>query len=306
MNHQDRSNQLLMGLSSQLPNLDLLPVPQSVFHYTDSAGLLGIMSSGRLWATDYRFLNDSSEIRYTYGLAAELARGSLTEGLSHLGRSFFEQASSSSPPYTGCPYYLCCFSEHGNSLSQWRAYGLRQGFAVECPGDLSTTRGSHASRQNPGITLLRVEYVVARQADYILALQGAMLTLFEDPHFANYANSADVLRHTMPFYWAQLERASYRFKHPAFEVEKEWRLVSWGDVHDEKYRAAQTLTPFIELRLFSGRVEHPEDKLPVHSVRQGPGALGDATMVALDRFLSRSGYPETRCRRLHCNTPARV
>jgi hypothetical protein len=33
----------------------------SVFHYTDSAGLLGILQSQCLFATDYRYLNDLSE-----------------------------------------------------------------------------------------------------------------------------------------------------------------------------------------------------------------------------------------------------
>jgi hypothetical protein len=33
----------------------------SVFHYTDSAGLLGILSSRSLFATDYRYLNDAAE-----------------------------------------------------------------------------------------------------------------------------------------------------------------------------------------------------------------------------------------------------
>jgi hypothetical protein len=33
----------------------------SIFHYTTPAGLLGILSSGSLFATDYRFLNDASE-----------------------------------------------------------------------------------------------------------------------------------------------------------------------------------------------------------------------------------------------------
>src|SRR5262245_36853701 len=33
----------------------------SIFHYTSTAGLLGILSSETLFATDYRFLNDASE-----------------------------------------------------------------------------------------------------------------------------------------------------------------------------------------------------------------------------------------------------
>jgi hypothetical protein len=32
-----------------------------LFHYTDTVGVVGILSSGMLFATDYRYLNDSSE-----------------------------------------------------------------------------------------------------------------------------------------------------------------------------------------------------------------------------------------------------
>ena len=65
----------------------------SVFHYTDSAGLLGILKSQSLFATDYRYLNDASEgsmIRDLIlsvfeqelaGIMPELVkRGSLTKG----------------------------------------------------------------------------------------------------------------------------------------------------------------------------------------------------------------------------------
>src|SRR5438876_8292740 len=34
----------------------------SIFHYTDAAGLSGILSSKMLFVSDYRFLNDSTEL----------------------------------------------------------------------------------------------------------------------------------------------------------------------------------------------------------------------------------------------------
>jgi hypothetical protein len=34
----------------------------SIFHYSDAAGLSGILSSELLFASDYRFLNDTSEV----------------------------------------------------------------------------------------------------------------------------------------------------------------------------------------------------------------------------------------------------
>jgi len=54
------------------------------------------------------------------------------------------------------------------------------------------------------------------------------------------------ISHISPFYFAQLERASYRFKHPDFADEREWRLVSWGGQQQEFFRVGATLTPYIE------------------------------------------------------------
>ncbi|MBA3661037.1 MAG: hypothetical protein H0W64_04895 [Gammaproteobacteria bacterium] len=37
-----------------------------LYHYTNYKSLLGILSSKQIWLTDYRYLNDSSEIQYSY------------------------------------------------------------------------------------------------------------------------------------------------------------------------------------------------------------------------------------------------
>ncbi len=34
------------------------------YHYTDAAGLMGIIQTGRLWATELRYLNDPSEATF--------------------------------------------------------------------------------------------------------------------------------------------------------------------------------------------------------------------------------------------------
>jgi len=40
----------------------------SLFHYTDAGGLLGILRSSNLWATELRFLNDTQEAVYALGI----------------------------------------------------------------------------------------------------------------------------------------------------------------------------------------------------------------------------------------------
>ena len=45
------------------------PSPQRrLFHFTDASGLVGIISSGKLWASNADFLNDSSEPAHALGV----------------------------------------------------------------------------------------------------------------------------------------------------------------------------------------------------------------------------------------------
>ena len=46
----------------------------TLFHYTTAAGLLGILGSSSLWATDLRFLNDAQEAVYARELFVEALR----------------------------------------------------------------------------------------------------------------------------------------------------------------------------------------------------------------------------------------
>ena len=46
----------------------------TLYHYTDGQGLRGILESGRLWFTDYRHLNDPSELTHGIKMAHDAAR----------------------------------------------------------------------------------------------------------------------------------------------------------------------------------------------------------------------------------------
>lgn len=44
-------------------------IPQEIlYHYTSFKGLLGIVDSGVLWASDVRYMNDSAEMKHTADL----------------------------------------------------------------------------------------------------------------------------------------------------------------------------------------------------------------------------------------------
>jgi hypothetical protein len=131
----------------------------SIFHYTDSAGLLGILASETLYATDYRYLNDRAESGIFRDLLlpileAEIAQ--LTPKLVENGwlkQAFYEQhgagghATQAAAMYRSImtardnisPPFVLSFCRHDEKspafkdglLSQWRTYAVSGGFAIE-------------------------------------------------------------------------------------------------------------------------------------------------------------------------------
>jgi hypothetical protein len=131
----------------------------SVFHYTDTGGLLGIVSSETLFATDYRFLNDSSEMgmirRHIMPIfeaeIAAIAQKLLSAGFlnndryEEMGGAFSQiEAENQYRAFVRAvdnvsPFFVLSFCRHGEQkyeyqhglLSQWRGYADNGGFAIE-------------------------------------------------------------------------------------------------------------------------------------------------------------------------------
>jgi len=43
----------------------------TVYHYTDTQAFKGVIENAALWATDFRYLNDSGELIYTWAAFVE-------------------------------------------------------------------------------------------------------------------------------------------------------------------------------------------------------------------------------------------
>lgn len=95
-----------------------------VWHYTTTAGLIGILQQHELWASSSSFMNDPDEDRF-----AESAMVAALAGLGSRGagaRSYFENGlrwQASTAPFS--ERYVVCASRHDDALEMWRAYGTR-------------------------------------------------------------------------------------------------------------------------------------------------------------------------------------
>jgi len=123
--------------------------PELLYHYTDQKGLDGILSSGCIWATHYKFLNDFSERDHGFDFFSkaiesvytdqEAARNFSRINLDNFGEAltqtlwnYFEVTSSFIASFTtDSPYEIENHKSGGDRLSQWRGYAFgKQGFCL--------------------------------------------------------------------------------------------------------------------------------------------------------------------------------
>lgn len=111
---RDQADQLV------LKHLVQAHTPTVLYHYTNLEGANGIITGRKLWATNAGYMNDSSELLKGVQVFRDVAR---EIGLPHqFLTGLFNQLRRES--------YLTCFSEHGDLLSQWRAYCPNGGVAL--------------------------------------------------------------------------------------------------------------------------------------------------------------------------------
>jgi hypothetical protein len=98
-------------------------------HYTSAAGLVGILQSRSIWATNIRFLNDTREFLHatdlakSYVLAAKSTSARSVSGV--LAYTLVDQ-----PERMQGTTWIASFSERGDLLSQWRGYCPHGGYSV--------------------------------------------------------------------------------------------------------------------------------------------------------------------------------
>ena len=100
-------------------------LPPVVYHYTSHTGLLGIVKSGSIWATNIRYLNDARELDLAVDILREVlnyrrafAAGWQLKVIRLLEQKWLARIFPDSTIYV----FTCSFSEKGDLLSQWRGY----------------------------------------------------------------------------------------------------------------------------------------------------------------------------------------
>ncbi len=260
-----------------------------LFHYTNSAGFLGIVRSGQLWASDAEFLNDAQELQYGREqlYRALLEQAASTEHLHQPGSAEASRAtvmrSAAAHLFPGGPFaskayhavYVACFCDDGDVLSQWRGYASGGGYALGFDrdilgsvaiGDLATEPEVSPVQYGASAIPAMVETVLSSVAPFPTGHPGA----------TGFGRAASVV---LP--------ALARVKHQAFAEEREWRLIttSQATIGISFRSGPRWPVPYIPCTLPVGALQR---------VVMGPGPDAGLRERGLNKLLSANGLEDVQ------------
>ena len=274
-------------------------VPETLYHYTDQAGMLGILQSKVIWATKIQFLRDQHELRHAVYLAKPMLREMESRGQSDHEASFFRHLGDIVDELARFETYICSFSENSDALSQWRAYspqgtGYALGFNTEA---LSPRMEAQQFR------FAHCYYDEAEQTQFLKLIGKVASTHFRedlDPTTPpKTRRDFDQLRATRHFV-VNFALAGPMLKDHAFSDEVEWRMISspYASLAPERLRVRSGRSfpvPYYEFELTA-----PGEPLLLNELVIGPCPDPDLAKLAVKELFRPTG--DVLCSNVRCST----
>jgi hypothetical protein len=118
-------------LAREIGCFDFQP-DQVIWHYTGGPGLLGILESSRLHATQVSALNDAKETRHASELFVRAVRQLIEERTAKADVVTFLNAlisftEENVEAQARSQFFVTCFSGEEDDLTQWDRYGKQSG-----------------------------------------------------------------------------------------------------------------------------------------------------------------------------------
>jgi len=250
-----------------------------LFHYTDLAGLQGILLYQDLWLTNSRYSNDSEEMVHGINAANKVLNANPASPYLDIVKQLLAQ------PEGGV--YVCCFCEKNNLLSQWRSYGANgTGVSLQFdPNGFSSIAGPDCP--SGLLRLWKVFYEATRQEDIVQKAIDffAPASPYQQPGCPVdlcARQAADAIRFFIP-----------TFKNPDFSEEKEWRLIftpSLSAIVPLRFRVSRNiLVPYYSMKELCTNSPAPAS-LPIKGLCIGPSSNKQLNVESARLLLLQNGF----------------
>lgn len=183
------------------------PIPTVLYHYCTVDAFMGIIKSKKLRLSNLWHVNDSMEMLWgrnkIYSIFKEIFKTDITYQIHN---EYMLNNKSA---------YASCFSEIGDLLSQWRAYA-DDGTGISIGFDLNQFEINKGYPFTSSVFdhSVKINKIIYSEVDQDKIISNILL-------FLKNTYISDDLQHHL----SSLGRFAPFFKNPAFEEEKEWRIV---------------------------------------------------------------------------------
>jgi hypothetical protein len=271
------------------------PPRETLYHYTSLSGMMGIIGSRELRASDIRYMNDSAELRHTLDLLNRQVTRRILSGVDnpeHLN-AFLDWLGGRI--VSGPMLFGASFRANGNLLSQWRGYSVHgKGVSLGFDAGVIATRA-----RLQGFSIGRCIYDPAKQEQLIEEVINGVEGMARD------GRTPSTPEKCFEPIEEDLLRIAAVLKHPAFEEEQEWRIVSpmidkvdHDAVHFRE--GASMLVPYYAFEL----ADDSADGVSLDHVFIGPSSNAELSMHSIRLYLSQQGATPKKGVR-YCQIPYR-
>jgi len=292
-------------LAVELGIFDLRGI-ETVWHYTDGKGFLGILQSGRLHATQVSALNDSKETRYATDLFREevmraIAEQSGNDSAVAFFQSILEQVEEApdNPTQGISKFYVACFSAKGDDLNQWSKY------TKASPGRFAIAFHPSGLYREPNSALYRVIYDRAKLEAAVKKVVYATHDFYMRGLFGERAEKPEEWAKLFYLAWDEwIYKLAPVVKDQQWDSEVELRIVhelKLADFPDVRFTQKKySLARYLPLD-FPCWVKERVSRLPIAKVMVGPGENQASSRVSAILLLEQMGYLNVPVEISRCN-----
>ncbi|DAA98904.1 TPA: hypothetical protein CPT88_00580 [Candidatus Gastranaerophilales bacterium HUM_8] len=270
-----------------------------IYHYTSPEGILGILTNHTLWLSEITYMNDESEITYTFDLLTDI----LAQNNDEICQTFKDSLEAKIKTRTQLPsnlfdyvhrdsIFVACFSTEQDELSLWNYYtktGSMAGYNIGFKVDELVAKVKSKLKVMHHFIYGKTICEKCKQEGYLKEAIKEYNLLYQKMRTKN--DKKNVIKS----FWGLIHIFSLFFKKEAFKNENEYRFVitEYTDILQKHNRAFQ-IKNRIQNGLIIPYIELDFDKDSVSVITTSPTIKQDYYKAGVESLLHQNEYHQTK------------